>query len=379
MSLPFLVILKNIRFDESCELSKSQIIKMKITRITYERLDLQLTKPYTIAYETVSFAVNFILKLETDIGLVGYGCAAPDVPVTGETPAMVEAAIKDVIEPYLKGENPFTYAKIMEDLRPILIGKSSALAMVDMALFDLVAKKADVPLYAFLGGYRHKIETSVTIGICDLKETLTEAQEFVDLGFKIIKVKGGLNLEADVERMLKMKERFPQVTLRFDGNQGYTADQAIAFSEATESANIQIFEQPLDVDKEEKMKGVVRETDIPVMADESLKTLADSYRLVRHDRTDMINIKLMKVGGILQGMHINSVARAAGKEVMIGCIDECALGISSGLHFAMSRMNIFYADLDGHLDFANDPFKGLFHLEDGWLAPTDKPGLGFAE
>lgn len=350
---------------------------MKITRISYERLDLNLRKPYVIAYETVSLAVNFILKLETDIGLVGYGCAAPDIPVTGESPEMVEAAIKDIIEPYLRGENPFTYAKIMEDLKPLLIGKASALAMVDMALFDLIAKKADVPLYEFLGGYRHKIATSVTIGICDLEETLAETEEFVKLGFKIIKVKGGLNMEADVERILKMKERFPHITLRFDGNQGYNATQAIEFAAATKSANIQIFEQPLDVSNEDEMKSVVQKTDIPVMADESLKSLADSYRLVRHDRTDMINIKLMKVGGILQGMHINSVARAGGKEVMVGCIDECALGISAGLHFAMSRMNIFYADLDGHLDFSNDPFRGLFHLENGWLAPTEKAGLGW--
>ncbi|MGK0366711.1 MAG: L-alanine-DL-glutamate epimerase-like enolase superfamily enzyme [Saprospiraceae bacterium] len=349
---------------------------MKIIRISYERLDLKLRKPYVIAYETVSFATNFILKLETDIGLVGYGCAAPDVPVTGETPEMVATAITDVIEPYLRGQNPFTYSKIVEDLKPLLNGKSSALAMVDMALLDLTAKKADVPLYQFLGGYRQKISTSVTIGICDLQETLAEAEEFVKQGFWILKIKGGLNLEEDIERVLRVKERFPKSILRFDGNQGYTAAEAICFAEATDIADIQIFEQPLDVNKEGKMREVAEETDIPVMVDESLKTLADSFRLVRHDRTDMVNIKIMKVGGILEGMHINSVAKAAKKEVMVGCIDECALGISAGLHFALSRLNIHFADLDGHLDFSNDPFKGLFHLEDGWLEPTEQPGLG---
>lgn len=353
---------------------------MKITRVTYERLDLKLRKPYVIAYETVSFAVNFILKLETNIGLVGYGCAAPDVPVTGETPEAVAAAITEVIEPYLLGKDPFGYAEIAEDLTLLLAGKSSARAMVDLAIFDLVSKKADVPLYKFLGGYRHKIATSITIGICDLAETMAEAEEFVAAGFGIIKIKGGLNLEADIERMLKVKERFPDVILRFDGNQGYTAGQAIQFATATEKADIQIFEQPMHILKEENYQAVAEETLIPVMADESLKTLTDTFRLVRHEKVDMVNIKLQKVGGIQVGMHINSVAKAARKEVMIGCIDECALGISAGIHFALSRLNIQFADLDGHLDFVNDPFAGkLFTLENGWLEPTDAPGLGLSD
>lgn len=349
---------------------------MKITKVHFERYDLELKQPYTIAYEVVEGATNFVLHLETDIGLLGFGCAAPDLPVTGETPEMVERALREVIEPFLLGKNPFAYARWMESLQKVLVKQTSALAMVDMALFDLMAKKAAVPLYQFLGGYRNKIQTSITIDICSLEETLAQASDFVKQGFTILKIKGGLNVEADIERMLKLKEKWPHILLRFDGNQGYSVKESIHFFNATQLANIEIFEQPIKVNQDKKMGQVTEAVAIPVMADESIKSLADTFRMVRNEHIDMINIKLMKVGGILEAMHINSVAKANKIEAMIGCIDESALGISAGLHFALSRPNIHFADLDGHLDFKTDPFKDIFHLKEGWLIPTEKPGLG---
>jgi len=349
---------------------------MKITTVSYERLDLQLSEPYTIAYETISKTTNFILKIETEGKLVGYGCAAPDPVVTEETPDEVDEDIRGTIIPFLRNENPFHYARIVEELGILLKGKSSALAMVDMALLDLVSKKCDVPLYQFLGGYQSRIATSITIGILSLDETLRIAKQYVDQGFFILKIKGGLNLEEDIEKMLRMRESFPDVNFRFDGNQGYTVKDSITFVEATKKVKIEIFEQPTKVGSDHKMGEVTQGTHIPVMADESLKTLKDVFRLARNERIDMINIKLQKVGGILEGMHINSVAKSAKLEAMVGCIDECSLGIAAGLHFALSRPNMKYADLDGHLDILDDPFKGIFKIEKGLMYPSELPGLG---
>ena len=248
--------------------------------------------------------------------------------------------------------------------------------MVDMALLDVVARKLDTPLYKFLGGYRNSIPTSVTLGILPADEVFRIAEDYVKKGFFILKIKGGLSLNEDIDKMIRLRERFPSTQLRFDGNQGYSVKEAITFFEATKKVDIEIFEQPTKVGMDDLLGQVTNGTDIPVMADESIKTLKDTFRLAQNERIDMINIKLMKVGGIREAMHINSVAKSAGLEAMVGCIDECGLGISAGLHFALSRQNIKYADLDGHLDMPEDPFKGLFTLDKGILYPSDAAGLG---
>ncbi|WP_046745135.1 mandelate racemase/muconate lactonizing enzyme family protein [Kordia zhangzhouensis] len=352
---------------------------MKITRISYEKLDLQLSEPYTIAYETVSTAVNFTLKVETENGFVGYGCAAPDKVVTRESANDVESDIKNVIIPFLKGKNAFMSSQILVELKPLLTQKSSALAMVDIALLDLAARKFDIPLYQYLGGFRHHIITSITIGIITLEDTLKTAKEFVAQGFQSIKLKGGLSVAEDVEKMIRLREQFPTIELRFDGNQGYTPEQALSFYEQTKHISIEFFEQPIAVGLDSHLGKVTDKTTIPVMADESIKSVKDTFRLAKGAYIDMINIKIMKVGGIKEAMHINSVAKSAGLEAMVGCIDECSLGIAAGLHFALSQENVLYADLDGHLDIINDPFKSLFTLKKGILYPSNSPGLGKIE
>jgi L-alanine-DL-glutamate epimerase-like enolase superfamily enzyme len=353
---------------------------MKIVQLECWKYSLKLSEPYTIAYETISDCTNVFLKLTTDNGISGFGCAAPDFYITKEDEQTVLGAFQEYIEPTLKGQDPFHYYRLLEMLRHNIRQHPSARAMTDMALYDLVAKQAKVPLYKYLGGYRDSIPTSITVGILPVNETVEKSVDFIHQGFKILKIKGGSNLDEDIERMIKVREAIgEEILLRFDANQGYNVKESIKFIEKTRAVDIELFEQPTDKQNDELLGKVSAGVLVPVMADESLMTLKDVFRLAKNDFTDMINIKLMKVGGISEALQINSVAKAAGFESMIGCMDESELGIAAGLNLALSRPNIQYADLDGHLDLIDDPFAGIMKLKDGVLHPGDSPGLGVKE
>jgi L-alanine-DL-glutamate epimerase-like enolase superfamily enzyme len=351
---------------------------MKISHLQAWPVKLGLTEPYTIAYETIESTTNIFLRIETSTGILGHGCAAPDLEITGETPDSVLSVFREIIEPNLKGTDPLRSALLLERLKPNLQGHSSALAMVDIALHDILGKVAGLPIYKLLGGFRDRMKTSITIGIMPPQETVAKAKEFVAKGFKVLKIKGGKDVEEDIRRIDAVREAVGKsIELRFDANQGYTVEQSLYFVEATRQAKVELLEQPTPKAQLDLLGKVTSGVHIPVMADESLMNLRDAFRLARRDLVDTINLKLMKVGGIAEAIQINAVARAANLEVMVGCMDEAALGIAAGLHFALARPNVIYADLDGHLDLIGDPTDGAVILKDGVLFPTNQPGLGF--
>ena len=349
---------------------------MKIRNVEAWRVDMPLAEPYTIAYETVTSASNVLIRLDTGRS-VGFGCAAPDEPVTGETVEATLALLSDEVAEALRGQDPLRPNHLLDRLQPLLAGRPSAEAAVDMALWDLLGRTAGMPLWRIFGGFRTRIRTSVTVGILPLTETVARAQAFTGQGFRCLKLKGGASMPGDVERVIKVREAVgPGVELRFDANQGFTVEETLAFVEQSRPAKLELIEQPTPRDELDQLGRVTAGSSLPIMADESLMSLRDAFRLARRDLADMVNVKLMKVGGLTQALKIDAVALAAGLEVMVGCMDEAALGIAAGLQYALARRNVHYADLDGHLDLRDDPTAGAVTLEDGWLVASERPGLG---
>ncbi len=350
---------------------------MRITRIEAWPVEMKLSNPYAIAYETVENVSNVFIRIHTNASITGLGCAAPDPHVTGETRVTALHGLQEAAQESLVGSDPLRIALLLEKLRAKLGDQPSVLAAIDMALHDLLGQVAGLPLHRLLGGYRTRMRTSVTIGILPEDETVERANDLVARGFRALKIKGGLDAEQDAVRVLRVREAVgKRIGLRFDANQGYTVEQAVSFVESTRTARLEILEQPTPRGRPDLLGRVTGGVAIPVMADESLMGLRDAFRLVRRDLVDMVNVKLMKVGGIAEALQVNAVARSAGVEVMVGCMDESALAIAAGLHYALARPNVIYADLDGHLDLVGDPAAGALILREGRLFPSHEPGLG---
>ena len=348
---------------------------MKITRIRTWKEDLELTRPYTIAYETISAVENLFISVEGPNGLTGLGAASPAPEVTGETLEACQAALES-LPPLLKDHDIRELNRLIFQIGRKLAATPAALAAVDIALHDLAAQCLGLPLAKLLGQVHTSLPTSITIGIMPLDETLAEAEEYHGRGFTILKVKTGHNVEADMERLLKLHEAFPDMKIRVDANQGYSPDDQIRFFK-TVGHCVEFSEQPLPAGHIEQMQALPKAVRLTAAADESLLTPAHVPALLQSPRPfGIFNIKLMKCGGVAPGMNIARMAHFAGIDLMWGCMDESIVSISAALHAALASPATRYLDLDGSLDLARDIVTGGFILENGNLSITDKPGLG---
>lgn len=356
---------------------------MKIVRCEAWPFKLELEEPFTIAYSSIDYAVNVFLRIETDKGLMGFGCAAPDEEVTGETDESILSALQSIAIPALEGQDPSFIPKIITKLEKELDGQPTTLAAVDMALYDLASKRAGLPLYKYLGAYRSSILTSVTIGIQSLENTLSKALSWKKRGFISLKLKGGSNVQEDIEKCRKVREAVgSDMELRFDANQGFSREEAIQFIQGAAAAELSVLEQPIDKLDLTGLRVISQSRGTTgshpkVMADEAVLSPEDALKIERAGGADAYNIKLAKSGGLYRAAEIDAVARAAGAPTMVGCMDEAGLGVAAGLHFALSRPNVAYADLDGHLEFTNDPSYHAVRIERGIIHPLETPGIGF--
>jgi len=289
------------------------------------------------------------VKLITDYGVIGWGESSPSKRVTGETAETVARTL-DKIGPKLICTGPVRIEQTVELMGTIIEGNPAAKAAVDMALHDVLGKTAGKPLFMLIGGYRTEVITDITLGIKSPKDMAGYAARAVRKGFKALKVKLGTDPAEDVERVKAVREAAgDEVGIRVDANQGWTVKQAIDVLNKIEKFKIQFAEQPVSAENIKGLREIRKNSPVPIMADESVHSPQDAMRLITAEAVDLINIKLMKCGGILKARKIAEVAEAAGVPCMIGCMSESEIGIAAAAHLAAAVKNIQYADLDSDL------------------------------
>jgi len=352
---------------------------VKIKKITVWKENLDLTRPYTIAYETIDCVENLFVCLAADNGLTGIGAGSPAADVTGETIKAGESALTENLESIFLNRDVRFCRSMLRELRTLLCDTPAAMAAADIALHDLVAKGMDMPLVDILGRAHTRLPTSITIGIKPVQETLEEAREYLANGFSILKIKTGISVDEDIERVRCLHETFPSnIRIRVDANQGYDQDAFNRFYNNTRGM-VEFIEQPIKAGDIETMRQMPESVRNISAADETLLSPESCLDLFHPPRPfGIFNIKLMKCGGVAPGLEIARMAHHAGIDLMWGCMDESIVSISGALHAALAAPATKYLDLDGSLDLARDIVTGGFILENGWLRTIDKPGLGVA-
>ncbi|MFX1235398.1 MAG: mandelate racemase/muconate lactonizing enzyme family protein, partial [Promethearchaeota archaeon] len=265
----------------------------------------------------------------------------------------------------------------MYDMDQTIVGHSQIKSAFNQALFDILGKFANLPLYSLLGGENRRIFTDYTLGIQDnIDIAIEKVKEIIDWGFQAIKVKVGLNKDFDIELIERIRNLSDTVSIRIDANQGWDLPTAIEVLVKVEPYNLQYAEQPLPYWDISNMKRLREKMKIPICADESIFDHHDAFKLTSLGACDILNIKLGKSKGITNALKINSIAESCGLKCMIGCFNESRLGLSFGAHLASALSNIAFIDLDSALMHKEDYVVGGIKYENGNIIIPEIPGHG---
>lgn len=348
---------------------------MQFTKAEVTPVELSLRQPVSIAGSPALNGIHALfVRLETREGLNAWGCGVAHPDLTGETPEsalrLCQEAVSLVIDLH-----PLDIEYSLAKLAPITRKSPAATCAFDLVFHDLLGLVAGLPLFRLLGGYRNRIQTSVTIPISSVEESVDRARRHAKQGFRILKIKGGLNPDLDVSRVRAIHQALPEHTLRLDADGGYTVQGALEVARALESV-LEMLEQPTPPDDLDGLRQVTIHSPVPVLADQSVRGPASALELASKRAVNGISVKIATCGGLSCARQVDTIARAAQITTMVSCLIEPALLIAAGLSFALSSPNVLYGDLDGSLDLENDPTQPGFTLQDGWLVAGDVPGLG---
>jgi L-alanine-DL-glutamate epimerase-like enolase superfamily enzyme len=331
-------------------------------RLRHEPLDVATRYTFRIAHGARTAHDSMLVRLEHD-GIEGLGEASPS-HYYGEDRSTVTAALERWAAEL--GDDPLDLDAIEQRLDAALMPNAAARAALDMALHDWIGKRFGLPTWRWLGLDRTQVPVScVTLGMAEAAEMERKLAEVAD--FPHIKVK--LGSPGDVENLRRIRAAY-RGRLQVDANAAWSPADAVRVLRSIEPLDIALVEQPVARGDLDGLRWVRDRVGIPVYADEAVHRLADVAAVA--GRADGINIKLMKCGGIREGLRMIHAAHAHGLKIMLGSMVETSLALSAAAQLAPLADEL---DLDGHWLLARDPFDGA-PGDRGRIALSDRPGLG---
>ncbi|MHA1719925.1 MAG: mandelate racemase/muconate lactonizing enzyme family protein [Promethearchaeota archaeon] len=354
---------------------------MKITKIELYKMDLPIKYPIKTAVGVVASNVeNVLVKIFTDSDIYGLGEASPFPPITGDTQGSNLSVGQDLAKLILN-KNPLEIEERMKEINQFIAGEPSIRSAFDMALYDILGKAANMPVFRLLGGANRKLITDCTIGWQEtVEKTVDRAKELVQQGFNELKFKTGRSGMIDIDHIKAVREAVgPNILIKIDSNQGWNVAQTISNAIALEPYNLRYIEQPIPVWDFQGFREIRSKIKTPLCADESVFIDKDAFKLCANEAVDFLNIKLGKAGGIHMGLKINAIAESYGAKCMIGCFSETRLGLTAAAHLALARPNIVFLDLDSALFNDADPIiNGMQYGKEvkRFIEVPELPGLG---
>ena len=333
--------------------------------LTAKPLNLTLRHAFATSRSTQHIAENVLLEIR-DGELTGLGEAAP-IKFYNQTQASCIRALNAMAK-RIERRDPFDLESILADLRARFPNEPSAIAAVDIALHDLLGKKLGVPLWKWWGLDPKKTpQTSFTIGIDSLEKVVAKVAEAAK--YPVLKIKIGVANDLDILR--EVRKLVPKKLLRVDANCGWSVKETIQKAKTLEALGIEFLEQPIPAGSNAALKKIKNAIGLPLMTDESSLVPGDIPALA--GCVDGINIKLVKCGGLREGLKMIHLARACGLKIMLGCMIESSVLIGAAAQLAPLAD---YADLDGNVLIADDPFSSVKLDKKAKLILNDRPGIG---
>jgi L-alanine-DL-glutamate epimerase-like enolase superfamily enzyme len=334
-------------------------------------------EPFTIATGTMNHAQNVFIRAHTDAGFYGVGECSAFPMIVGETQDTCLIMAREFAWLW-KGQDALDIPARLQQLHNFTAGNTTIKSAFDMALYDIAAKYAGLPLYKFLGGEKRVIESDITIGISSPELMAQRAIAFKQSGANILKVKLGKEPREDVERIRQIRGAIGgDLKIRVDANQGWSFEDAVYALQELGKYDIEFCEQPMRTWYDDRLPELMKLSPVKIMADESVYNHHDARKQIDSGSCHYINIKMAKSGGIYEAKQIHDVAAGKGIACMMGGMLESRIALSAKLHFVYASPNIRFYDMDtcmlGHLQ---DPCVGGVTYDGYKLNINDQPGIG---